>query len=207
MSGKGALTAFREAIEANNNKLLANVRASVSRSDLPHIPIVDYGEFAAALTDAVQAFATSSARDSVRNAVVTELVSGVGGAAAAKIVGAIGTRIPVMVATSSAAGSGATGTGAAVGAKGGSLGGPAGTVVGFGVGVVVGVAIDWWMTARFEEKLAGELNKMVDRVQSLLIDETEDGVGLRTALDDICDVVRDAYQESLHDRIVKEPVL
>lgn len=204
---ESALATFRQAIEANNNHLLTEVRAAVSRSDLPHLSNVDYGDFSSDLTRTIQDFAAASAKDSVTNAILTELASGVGGAAATQLVVLIGTRIATMAASSSAAAGGATAAGAAAGTGGGSLGGPAVAAVGFGVGLAVGIIIDWWMTAQFEEKLNGQLNEMVDGVEKSLVSGAEGKPGLRASLDQACDLLSDAYRESLHKRIVKEPVL
>jgi hypothetical protein len=199
---ESAVGAFRNDIEANNVSLLSTVQAAVSTSDVPGMPAIDYGDFSADVTRALQHFAESSAVDSVTNLILVEIVSGVGGAAATQLLAAITTRVAATAAASAASAGGATATGAATGGGGGSAAGPGGAAIGFAVGLVVGVIIDWWMTASFEEKLSAQLNELIDEVESSVISGKDGQPGLDRALDSTCDALSDAYRESFYARIV-----
>jgi hypothetical protein len=200
---EGALDQFRKDVEANNNELLTAVNAAVSRRDLPNMPPIKYRQFSAEVTESLRKFAAEAAVDNVTTFLITELASGVGGEVATQLTLAIATRMATMAAEATAAAGGATAGGAAVGGGGGSLGGPAGTAIGLGVGLVIGVGIDWWMTNSFKEKMSGQLNKMIDQVESSVLQGTDDKSGLRVSLDTTCDALCDSYRQSLYDRIVR----
>lgn len=199
-----ALAKFREDVEANNNKLLTDVKAAVSKADLPQLSDVDYRDFSTGVAESLQAYSAQTATDSMKNLVLTELASGTAGAAAGQIVIAIGARLAATAGTSAAAAGGATVAGGTAGGTGGSTVGPVGTVVGAGVGLVVGVVVDWWMTNSFKAKLSDQLNEMIDAISSAVVDGSEKQMGLRRSLAETCDALRDAYQQSLFNRIVKE---
>ena len=179
------------------------MQAAVARSDLSDVPTVEYGEFTSDVAQLLQQFTADSAVKNVTSLLITEIASGVGGAAATQLLAAVTTRLAAMAATSSAAAGGVTATAAAGGGGGGSTVGPVGTAIGFGVGLVVGIAIDWWMTASFEEKLSDQLNEMIDQFESSVIGGVDDEPGLDRALQDTCDALRDTYRQSLYDSIVK----
>jgi hypothetical protein len=200
---EGVMDQFRKDVEANNNQLLMAVNAAVTRRDLPNVPTIESRQFSAEVTESLRKFATGAAMDSVTSFLITELASGVGGEVATQLTLAIATRMAAMAAEATAAAGGATAGGAAVGGGGGSLGGPAGTVIGFGVGLVVGIGIDWWMTSSFKTKMSAQLNKMIDQVESSVLKGGDDKAGLSVSLDRTCDALRDAYRQSLYDRIVK----
>lgn len=201
-----AISKFREDVEANNNELLTNIQAEISKSDLPQLPVMDYKSFASEVTKSIKNYTTSSSKDNVTNLLLTELASGIGGAVASRVVVAIGTRILAMVGTSSATAGGTAAAGTAVGGGSGTVAGPVGTAVGAGVGLVVGMAVDWWMTASFKERLSVELNNMISQIEQSVIDGTEESPGLKPSLVESCDKLLDAYREALYNRIVKEPI-
>jgi len=197
-----ALTQFRNDVEANQNGLIVNVRASLSSQDIPGLPEVDYSDFTKDLASRLKAFSSGAAKDSVVHGIVIEIASGVGGTVATQVLAQIVNKLSTMVATSAAAGGGATATGATAGGGGGALGGPLGAAAGFTVGLVVGVVVDWWLSARFEEKMAEQLNKVIDEINSEVIAGNANRTGLREGLRASCDVMQEAYQGSLRTQIV-----
>jgi hypothetical protein len=199
-----ALAKFREDIEDNNNKLLTDVQAAVAKSTLPRLPTFDSHSYSADITKSLQRYSAEAATRSVQNLVLTEVASGVGGAAATQIVVAVGTRLAAMVATTAATAGGATAVGGAAGGTGGTLAGPVGTAVGAGVGIAAGVVVDWWMSSNFRTKLAGELNDMIDNLSATVLDGDGTQLGVKQSLAETCDALRDAYRQSLYNRIVQE---
>lgn len=203
----GALAQFREDVEANQNTLVSDIRAAISSQDLPGLPEIDYSEFATDLSERLNAYAAQSARDTVVKGIVAELASGVGGIAAEQLLAQLVVRLASMVGTSTAAAGGATAGGAAVGGGGGVLGGPIGIAAGFAVGLVVGGVIDWWMSSNFEAKMTEQLNRLIDELNREVIAGDVDRPGLRDGLSGSCNVIRQAYQDSLRAKIVGETAL
>jgi hypothetical protein len=201
---EGALATFRDDVRANSDKLLTEVKAAISRADLPETPSVEYSEFSSDVTKGLEQYSVKAGKDSVLSLVLTLLVSEIGERAAIQIVAAVGTRIAATAATASASAGGATAGGAVAGGAGGSSVGPVGTVVGAGVGLIVGVIIDWWISEYFEVKLSLQLQEMIDQIELSVIQGIGEQPGLELALAETCDVLRDEYQQSLFDRIVQE---
>lgn len=200
---ENALTQFRADVEANQNSLVTSIRAAISSRDLPGLPEIDYTEFAKDLSFRLTAYSAQSAKDSVVNGIVTEVASGVGGFAAEQLLAQLVVRLTAMVGASTASAGGATAGGAAVGGGGGSLGGPVGVAAGLAVGLVIGGVIDWWMSSSFEAKMTDQLNGLVDELNKEVIAGDADRPGLRDGLRGSCDVIRQAYQDSLRARIVE----
>jgi hypothetical protein len=97
----------------------------------------------------------------------------------------VATLLASEAAIGGSAAAGATATGAAAGGAGGTLGGPVGTVIGVGVGVAVGVAIDWWMTERFQDKLAQQCDEFLGRVETSLVEGSEGPDGNRGGMREV----------------------
>lgn len=201
---ESALATFRSDVDANNTRMLSQVKAAVSSADLPTLPDIDYGNFASEITASLENYAADKAVDSVSRAVMTEILSGIAGAAAEQILVGIAARFATASASSAAAAGGAMAGGAAAGGGGGSIAGPAGTAAGVVVGLLVGMVIDWWMTSRFEEELRQQLNTMIDEMESTLVNGSKGRVGLRTSLRRVCDTLRNAYGDSFRARIAGE---
>jgi len=198
----GSLAKFREEVVANQNTLVLNVRAAISATDLPNLPELDYTQFAADLSSRLNSFTAQSAQDSVVNGILVEVASGTGGFAAQQLLAQLVIRLTTMAATATATAGGSTATGAAVGGGGGALGGPAGAAAGIAIGLVVGGVIDWWMSSSFEAKMTAQLNGMIDEITKEVITGGLDRPGLRDGLRKSCDVICDAYQDSLRQLIV-----
>ncbi len=197
-----ALVQYRQEVIANQNTMISQIRASVSSHDIPGLPEIDYSEFAGDLSRQLNAYSTQAAKDSVVTGIVVEVASGVGGLAAEQLLVQIVGRLAGMSAASAATAGGATAGGAAVGGGAGLLGGPVGTAIGIAGGLVIGAIIDWWMSSNFEAKMAEQLNELIDAVTDEVIDGDADRTGLRDGLYASCDVMRQAYENSLHTRIV-----
>ena len=204
---ESALATFRADVEANQNTLVTSIRAAISTKDLPGLPDIDYADFAKDLSSRLTAYSAQSAKDSVVSGIVTEVASGVGGFAAEQLLAQLVVRLTAMVAASTATAGGATAGGAAVGGGGGSLGGPVGVAAGLAVGLVIGGAIDWWMSSSFEAKMTEQLNGLIDELNKEVISGDANRLGLRDGLRGSCDVIRQAYQDSLRTKIVNGGVL
>ncbi len=161
-----AMQMLREDLMADRARLLSQVKASVSTSDLPDVVIPEDFDFEKQVVERLQSYATARAEDSVYQGLASLVSSEVASAiAASMIVRVVGTMGASATAGAATAG-GATASGAAAGAGGGSLAGPAGTAIGLGVGLVAGIAIDWWMTSRFQSELTKELRQYLFRLEA-----------------------------------------
>lgn len=201
------LSQYRADVEANQYTLITRIRAAISAKDLPGLPNINYTEFSQDLSARLTAYSVQSAKDSVVNGIVTEVASGVGGFAAEQLLAQLVVRLTAMVGASTASAGGATAGGAAVGGGGGSLGGPIGVAAGLAVGLVIGGVVDWWMSSSFEAKMTAQLNHLIDELNQEVIAGDANRPGLRDGLRGSCDVIRQAYQDSLRTNIVDGGVL
>jgi len=199
---KSALAQYRADVQANQASLITSIRAAISSTDLPSLPDIDYKEFSKDLSDRLTAYSAQSAKDSVVNGIVTEVASGVGGFVAEQLLAQLVVKLTAMTGASTATAGGATAGGAAVGGGGGSLGGPVGAAAGIAIGLVIGGVIDWWMSSNFEAKMTGQLNGLIDELSKEVIAGDADRPGLRDGLRGSCDLIRQAYQDSLRNKIV-----
>ena len=197
-----ALEAFATDIQANNATLLTSVKASISRSDLPDLPTINYDQYTEGLTKTYIAFSTESASDSTLWFVLTEVTAGTLGAAAQQLLVNAMTYLATTTATTAAAAGGTTAASTATGTAGGSTVGPWGTVVGFGVGLVIGLAVDWWMSDVFAEKLNGELITMLNETEAAILQGPPDKPGLKEKLENTCRALHEAYQKTLRTQIL-----
>ena len=198
------LEAFKEDLEANKNRLLAECRAAIDDEDLPSIKLPDYESYKREVRKIILEFSEQRAKDSVYRGVATFVLSEVAGGAAGYFVSQVLIRIGTTAVTAAAAGGGATAGGAAVGGGGGSLAGPVGTAIGVGVGLVVGIIVDWWMTDRFQERLTNDLTEYIDKLEAGLLDGTDTDAGLKATIDKFVDDLNFAQATVTH-RAVVEP--
>jgi hypothetical protein len=204
---ESALAQFRADVEANQAALITSIRAAIFSTDLPGLPDIEYTVFSRDLSARLNAYTAQSAKDSVVNGIVTEIASGVGGFAAEQLLTQLVVRLTAMVGTSTATVGGATAGGAAVGGGGGTLGGPIGVAAGIAVGLVIGGVIDWWMSSSFEAQMTEQLNGLIDELNKEVIVGVAGRPGLREGLNESCDVIRQAYEDSLRNKIVDGGVL
>ncbi len=187
-----ALQKFREDLWANQNRMLGKVRASVESNDLPGLTPPDVQRYAQEVRSSIENFSSGRAKDSVYQGITTFVAAEVTGIAGYKIVGRVLAPVATSAAAKAVAGGGATVGGATAGGVAGTSVGPVGTAIGAGVGIVVGVIVDWWMTDRFKERLAADLDGYIDDVKSRLLDDSEAGPGLKGTLAKFVDVLSSA---------------
>lgn len=201
------LLQFRADVDANQRRMLVNVRAALTLSDLPEVELSSQEQFFKELSVQMDSYATEQGMTSVENMVGALVLGEVGAFAARSLIGGLLARFAPSVAISTAAGASATVGASATGAGGGSLGGPVGTVVGFGAGLAVGLIIDWWMTERFEAELSGQMHTYLDDLRQTLVvggggKQGEQAMGLEIALPRLCDQLTQAYRDRFFEQIV-----
>jgi hypothetical protein len=201
---------FRSDLEADRNLLMSEIRVPLKASGAP-VLVADL-EWDAIRADIMRRgsdLAMSGSTDSVANAAASFAAGEIAGLSGRYVVAQILGRIGPMIAARLAASGVASGAGAMAATTGGggaigSAGGPAGTVIGAGVGLVVGAAIDWWMTARFQEQLENRCNTFIDSVQSTLITGTKDKPGVEPLLAEAVRVTDAAQRRAIHDVLVQK---
>ncbi len=202
------ITTFQEEIDVNQRRMLTEIRASLSASDMPQVSMSTYEEFYDQVAKKLQTYSTSQGSATVYNALTVLIVSEAGSYVATSLIAGLLARFGTAAAVSTVAASGAAAGSATVGAGGGTLGGPVGVVVGFGVGLAVGLVIDWWMTDKFETEMSLQMNGYLASLQHAILygdsiatdDSTREG--LVGALPIVCDRLLDAYRERFYAQIV-----
>lgn len=196
------LKTFREDLQANESRLLASVRAAIEAGDLPEMALPDYRQYEEEIRAIILEFSGDRARDSVYQGIATFVVAEVAAIAVHQIIVRILAAIGTSAATSAIAGGGATAGGAAAGGGAGTLGGPVGVAIGIGAGLVVGIIVDWWMTDRFQNRLADDLNNYFDELESGLLNGTDDDAGLRATVAKFIDDLSFAQTTVVHRALV-----
>jgi hypothetical protein len=219
------LERFRQEIDANQRRMLIDVRASLDTADLPEIQVDQYDAFFQSVAQRLQGYSADQGTTSVYNALTVLIISEAGSYAAIAVVAGLLARFGSAAAVSAAAGVGATAGATATGAGTGSLAGPVGTAVGLGVGLAVGLIIDWWMTDRFEAEMNQQMTAYLqsleatmlrgspehsipsgsshgDSIQSSQSPELSHSVGLVQALPELCGGLVVAYRERFYEQIV-----
>ena len=190
---QGTMDQFGEDVTASRNRLLMEAKWALRTQDVPlAFPLPDFDAFQRQLHASMAENLQGHAADSIANAVVTFVASGVAGWAAEQLMARIITLLTeeAMLAGVEAAtvGGGTTAGGGVMGGAAGWLGGPAGAVIGIGVGLTVGAVIDWWMTESFKAQLTAQLTAYLTNLERDLIDgiAPKDGqppqAGLRDSL-------------------------
>lgn len=182
-----ALAQLRADLEASHNQLAAEIKASVTSPQCPvQIAVADWNPWFHSVENSAIKLSQVQAGDSVTQAVLNLVGSGVAGWAGEKVTVELIAAILARLATSSivttTAGGGAAGTGGAGGGAAGSLGGPAGTVIGVGVGLAVGCVVDWWMTEKFKNKLNTECTTFLDNAERQMVSGDNSKPGLEAQL-------------------------
>lgn len=199
---------FKNALEANRTRLLADVRAAVSSSQFSDLSLPDYAEFRQDVLQRVLTFAEGRTVDSVYYGMATFLASEVGTVAASHIASRLMVAAAAYGMNAGIIG-GATAAGAAAGGGSGSTLGPVGTAVGVVIGIGVGIVIDWILTEHFRERLAADLTTYLDQVRDGMltgIAETEAGEetipGIEDCVDDYCRDLARFEEDALRGAIV-----
>lgn len=179
----GILDSLKDDLEANTNRLLAGIRSSIERHDLPQIQVPDYQKYDKEVRTIVLEFSGDRAKDSFYQGIATLVLAEVATITAHQIVVRVLVSVGTSAATSAAASGGAAAGGAAAGGATGTLAGPVGTAIGVGVGLVVGVIVDWWMTDHFIERLTNDLTDYINQLEAGLLDGTKSDAGLKKTLE------------------------
>ncbi len=198
-----ALDQFRGDVGANQNAMVLKIRAAVSDQDLPNLPEIQYADFVKEVSARLQTYNSDAAEKSVASGIAIEVASGAGGFVGEYLLAQLIVKLTSMAAATTTGAGGATVGGATIGGGSGTfLGGPVGTAVGIAVGLVIGGVIDWWMSNQFEAQMTEQLNEMIDGLTNTVIAGDDDRSGLRDGLRGSCDLMQQAYQSLLRDKIV-----
>jgi hypothetical protein len=197
-----ALQQFREDVQANENTMLIQIRAAVTASGHVSIPEQNFNNFAKLMNEKLKHYANSMAVDSLQRAVLTEVVSGVGGAAATQVVRMIAVEVATMLASTATSAGGATAVTTVAGGAGGTTVGPWGTAAGVVGGLVIGLAIDWWISESYAAELSAKLNETIDQVKLGAVQGVDGEDGLKVTLDEACAQLQRSYEETLYQQIV-----
>ncbi|MFI4873832.1 MAG: hypothetical protein ACIALR_00735 [Blastopirellula sp. JB062] len=201
---ESSLSIFQQDLEANRGKMLSQIQSASGDLAIPELQQLDVDTLSKEIISQLQ---NASAENAARDAtvfVVTEVGLVVTGSVIEQMFAAIAVRL------GSAAG-GATVGGAAVGGGGGLAAGPIGSGVGIAGGIVVGLVIDYWLTESTKATLTQQLNGLLDQIETAVLDgvaveepEGELSPGLKSMLQNSCDQLQRAYQESLRQRMLGE---
>ena len=208
----GVLDQFRSEVDANQNRMLVNVRSCLDTADLPEAEIEEYDKFYQSVARQLSEYSAQQGSSSVYLALTALVVSEAGSYVAVTIVSGLLVRFGAMTATTAATAGGVTAGASATGAGGGSLAGPVGIAVGLSVGLVIGLAIDWWMTEEFEEEMSIQLNDYLASLERAILygskRETSEQSGevvqggVADALPLVCQQLKLAYREKFYEQIV-----
>jgi len=197
------LLAYREEVQANQNKMLGSIRASLEREQMPGVKVPDFVGYAEKVRQDIVQFSQKGATDTIYNGIVSLVLSEVAGIAATEIVIRLVTTVGTTAVTSAATSGGATAGGAVAGGGSGSLAGPVGTAIGVGVGLVVGVIVDWWMTDQFRGQLTKDLNAYFDKLEASILEGDGESGGLRKALIDVSVNLNSAQQDVMRQTLLE----
>ena len=200
---------FRADLEADRNLLFSEIQLPLRASGAPVLMgEADWESIRADIIQRGNDLAVSGSTDSVANAVGAFAAGEIAGLSGRYVVTQILARAGPTLGARVAASGIAAGGGAMVGAAGGggaagSVGGPAGTIVGAGVGLVVGAAIDYWMTARFQEQLRNRCETFIDSLQITLIRGSKQAPGVEPLLAEAVRLTDGSQRQAIHDVLIQ----
>jgi hypothetical protein len=200
----GALQQFQEDLQADQARMLSQVKVAVSIGDFPELEVPGQPEFQGEITKQFSRYATGRAEDSVYRGLTTLISSEVAFAVASSLVARGAAMLGASAMASTTAAGGATAGGAAMGAGGGSVAGPVGTAIGLVIGLAAGVAVDWWMTHQFQDQLRDELSTYLTRLQTVILRGSGDQLGLQDQLDDWLHDLEEVQRNVLREKILGE---
>lgn len=200
---RAVLTAFAEDIEANRNRMLAQVRSSLLLPDAPDFHVPDMTAYERQVEELLLELAEGRARDSVYHEIATMGASEAAAILARQIVLRVFTASATSAATSAAASGGATSTGAAAGGTAGALGGPVGIAISVGVGLVIGGVVDSWMRDRFRTRLEKDLTEYIDSLRNLLLEGDGETEGFRRTIYHFTDDLNGVQTSLLHQSLLE----
>jgi hypothetical protein len=204
------LKQFKEDLEANRNRLFAEIKLPLRSSRSP-IMLDEEGwkRLCADVTDRAQRMVAAAPRDSVMTGLTAFASGWIAQVAveeiAAQIIARVGTAVAASAAETTAAGGGAMVGGTATGGGVGSFGGPAGTIIGVGLGLVAGAIIDWWMTDRFEAQLTEQCDRFLDGIERQLVEGNDQAPGLRRSFDQAVKLADQYQRQAIIDSLSDAP--
>ncbi|MCC9608292.1 hypothetical protein LOC68_11010 [Blastopirellula sp. JC732] len=198
-----AVTMFRQDIETNQAKMLAEIQAAVSSASILELNQLDAATFTRDVHEMLLSFAAETGRRDAALFVATEATSGVAGVVAEQMFVAILIR---LVGVSG----GSLGAGAAVGGGGGLVTGPVGATLGVAVGVIVALAVERWCTESVHGELRETVRRLIDQVEQAVLNgvtgeempDLQPRPGLKNLLNDSCDQLQRAYGEVFRQRLL-----
>lgn len=168
------INGFRNDVEANHNRMLAEIESAVAGD--PQLIAAGVGlpeTFRERLEGEIGKTAAMAGRDAVVLSGLSFLATVATEEAVRKLVTVALTRVGASLAASmgatAVASGGATTAGGVGGGGAGSLGGPAGVVIGFAAGITVGIIVDCVMSDRLEAKLNRQCTEFLTRAETELL--------------------------------------
>lgn len=161
---------FRKDIEANKNRMLADIEVAVRSDPRFSASGVRLPEtFGKNVEADISAASLQAGKDAVVLSGMTLLVSFATEEAVRSLVtvalSRVGASLAASMGTTAAASGGATVAGGTGGGGAGTLGGPAGVVIGVAAGITVGFIVDHVMTERMETKLNQECTAFLTKAE------------------------------------------
>jgi hypothetical protein len=197
------LLAYREDVQANQNKMLGSIRASLERERMPGVKVPDFVGFAEKVRQEIVQFSERGASRTVYNGIASLVLCEVASVAAEQLVVRLIATFGTTAVSAAATSGGATAGGAATGGGTGSVAGPVGTAIGVGVGLVIGVIVDWWMTERFRGQLAEDLNAYFDKLEASILEGDDKSGGLKKALADVSANLSSAQRDVMRHTLLE----
>ena len=195
---------LRSDISANQTKMLSEIRASLDSSTLTSIELPQYDQFAKQMSVNLNRSFSDTAETSVKNGIVTLIVSEVSAVAAEQLIAQLLVRFGTAAATSGTVSGTAMAGGAAAGSGAGTFVTPGvGTAIGFGVGLVAGVIIDYFMSKSFASKLKTQMTEFLQGIKKGLIEGENEQAGLAADLAHVSDSLTENYRTTLFDSLVQ----
>ena len=181
------LRQYEEDLSANRNRLYAQMSLPLSKIRCT-VPLegTNFDHF----KEVTQRIAEQMNREQAGDTVVAGIAefgaswiaTDVAQSIASRVVAQILARVGTSLAVEGIEAGGATAGGAAAGGGAGSIAGPAGTVIGLGVGLVVGAAVDWWLSAEFEQRVTSQCHQFLSMLDHRLTEGNAATTGLRITL-------------------------
>ena len=81
--------------------------------------------------------------------------------------------------------------------------GPIGSILGAVAGFGAGAAADWWMTKKFKEKLTGDLNDLLTRVETGIVTGSKGSPGLKEAFQVSILTMENAERMAIYDSLME----
>jgi len=197
------MKAFREDVQANQTKLLSEIRASISSSSVPEIVLLDYTQFANRVNSSLKKSVSKKADSAIQKEIAVLIGSEVGLLVAEQLIAQLLTKVGTTATTTAATGGTAMVGGTTAGAGTGTFGGPVGTAIGVGVGLVAGIVIDYFMSKYFKAELTTQMTDYLKTLRKGLVEGDNKTNGLAHDLDEVSGSLTESYRTTLFDSIVQ----